>query len=272
MDISYLIPIFENNDAKIFFETFLSSKFFCEHKNVQILTYVAKSDEKNLKVLKDLSKKNSIIKVFIEEKTFSYNSVYKKAINIMKGDILLLGDAEIQNLDLIFSKCLEKYKLGANIVLVKKRFSGIKNFFISAFENFYNFVIKIFTGKKDRFNIISLGLYDKNVIDVFKTLPEKCCFLKNTKNLFGFSSRTIYIESKVKTNKLDFKKMTTTLLFAIISFFLSFVLFLTTLFLNVFLQQVPPEYNLFAIFGCIILLILASIISPKHFYNIRNND
>jgi len=272
MDISYLFPIFENNDAKSFFKKFLASKFFCEQKNIQILTYVAKDDEKNVASLLELSKEHKIFKVIIEDNKFTYNSIFKKAMTLIKGDILLLGDAKIKNIDLIFLKLLEKYKLGTNIVFVKKKYNGFKNFMINLFQNMYNFFIKIFTGKKDRFNIISLGLYDKNVIDVFQTLPDKCCFLKNTKNLFGFSSKTIYIDSKVETYKLNFTKKSFSLLSAIVSLSIFIILLLTTILLNIFIQSVAIEYNIFAIFGCLILLLMTGLLLPKHFYDIRNDD
>jgi len=270
MDISYLFPIFENNDAKTFFNKFLSSKFFLEHKNVQVLTFVAKDDEKNVKFLLKLSEKNKIFKVVVEEQKFSYNDAFKKAIQISKGDILLLGDAKISNIDTLFSKCVEKYNSKADIVFVKKKYGKIKNFFYNALQCFYNFFIKIFTGKKDRFNIVSLGLYNKDVVELFRELPSKCCFLKNTKNLFGFCSKTIYIDSKIDTLRLNFTKKTNSLFVAIISLSLFIILLLLTIFLNIFLNEVSIVYNIFAIFGCFILFMMASLLFPKHFYDIRN--
>lgn len=271
MDISYLFPIFENDDAKKFFEKFLGSKFFCEQKNVQILTYVIKNDEKNLTALLELSKQNKIFKVIVEENKFTYNDIFKKAMTLIKGEILLLGDAKINNLSFIFSKCVEKYLNGANVVLVKKKYSGFKKFLMNISQSFYNFFIKIFTGKKDRLNIISLGLYDKNVLDVFQTLPDKCCFLKNTKDLFGFSSKTIYIDSNVETYKLNFAKKTFSLLSAIISLSLFIILLITAILLNIFIQDFPVEINIFAIFGFLILFLMTSLLFPKHFYDVRND-
>lgn len=272
MDISYLFPIFEDNDAKVFFDKFLASKFFSSQKNVQILTYVLKNDKRNLNALSEIAKKCKIIKVNIEENTFTYNDIFKKAINNFKGDILLLGDAKIKNIELVFKKCLEKYESGANIVFVKKKYSGIKKFFNNALQFFYNFFIKIFTGKKDRFNIVSLGLYDKNIIDFFQTLPDKCCFLKNTKDLFGFCSKTIYIDEKVEILKLNFKKRTTSLLFASISLSL-FVTFLILIILfNILFSNLPTIYNLIGIFGLFISFFISSLLFPKHFYDIRNES
>ena len=148
----------------------------------------------------------------------------------------------------------------------------VKKFFVNFTHNLYNFFIKIFTGKKDRFNVISLGLYDKDVLDVFRALNEKSLFLKNTKDLFGFVSKTLYIDEKVETYKLNFSEITFSLVTAIISSIVFFVMLVLSILLNVLYENISLWYNIFAIFLSLLSLVTFGLFFPKHFFDIRNDE
>ncbi len=269
MKISCLFPIFITDDAEKYFEKFLSSKFFNENKTMKIIVFVTKFDEKNKTSLENLSKQHKNFKLEIIQDNFNYNDAFLKATKVFDGDVLLLGDTKIDNIDLIFTKCLEKYRQGANIVFVKKKYGKFRQFFMNFLQSFYNFFIKILSNKRDRFNVISLGLYDKNVLDVFRELPDKCCFLKNTKDLFGFSSRTIYIDSKIQTLKQNFGKPTPSLISGIVTLSLFTCVIILTIILNSTMRA-SATLNIFAIFGSLFFLVLSMIFFPKHFCDIRN--
>jgi hypothetical protein len=270
MKVSYLFPVFKDDNAQSFFEKFFASKFFSSHDDCEILAYVSSSDKNNVETLKNFAQKNKNFFLNIIEEPLDYNFVFREAVTKVKGDILLLGDCKVNNIDILFSKCVEKHKSGANIVFVKQKKRGIKKFFANMFQSIYNFFIRLFTGKKDRFNIISLGLYDKNVVDLFATLPNKCCFLKNTKDMFEFSSKTIYIDESVKTFRPNFAQKSNALIASIISISLFVVLLATTIVLNATLSSVAFEFNIISIFLLIIFLVSFAMLFPKHFFDIRN--
>jgi len=270
MKVTYLFPIFKNDDAKTFFKSFLSSSFFLSQKDAQLLIYVEKSDEKNLKALKTFQKKHSYIELFIENTSFDYNKIFNKAIKNVKGEVLLLGDLKVPNITTLFANCLKKYKSGANIVFIKKEHNPFKTFFLNILQNYYNFFIKIFTGKRDKINIISLGLYDKNVLEVFKSLPNKNSFLKNTEELIGFKSKTIFIEDKVPTYKTKFSQFSNSLKM-VSAYSFSFLLFLACMItINTLFEDASILLNMFVVLVMVSLLITIVLIVPKHFYSIRN--
>ena len=181
----------------------------------------------------------------------------------------MLGDCKIEKIDVVFNKCLEKQKQGANIVHVVKRFYKFKGFITNVLYGVYNFFVKIFTNKKDRLNLVSLGLIDKDVLDLLKELPRKRCFLKNTKNLFGFETRSIYIEGNTKTYRPNYKEKTTSIKItytASIIFCLSLVLMVV---LNCLLK-IPTIINVLLSFVILAGIILMAIFLPKHFFDVRN--
>lgn len=273
MKIGCIFPIFKNINVKSFFDKFLKSSFFSEHKDLTIITYIEESNTKELSNLKLLAQNNPCFQVFTTNTSFSYNDAF---FNFLKSktsfDLLLLGDVNIPNIDLIFNKCLEKHNLGANIVFVQKKKKGFKNFISKTNKTLYNFFVKLYTSNEDECNISSLGLIDKDLLDVLKELPNKSCFLKNTNSFKGFKSKTIYIEDNIKTYKENFKVMTPALITTII-FSCIFLATLITLILgNIFFSNNKDLLNIITILILLICLIIICLIFPKHFFDIRNTS
>lgn len=273
MKIGCFFPIFKNINVKNFFDKFLKSKFFSENKDVTIITYIEENNTKELSNLKLLAQDNSCFKIFTTNASFSYNDAF---FNFLKNknnfDLLLLGDINIPNIDLIFNKCLEKYDLGANIVFVQKKKKGIKNFFSKTNKSLYNFFVKLYTSNEDECNIASLGLIDKDILEILKELPNKSCFLKNTDSFKGFNSKTIYIEDNIKTYKENFKIMTPALITTIIFSCIFFVTLLTLILGNIFFTNNKDLLNIITILTLLICLIIICLITPKHFFDIRNTS
>lgn len=300
MKIDYFFPIFAEDNAKNFFSKFFKTKFFQEYSSIKkedkkaaskenkkekqvkenkpeekLESYennfyfvCGKEDKNNLEYLSSQALLHPEFKIFVVDKNFSYNDAFAIALNSFKGDIVLLGDLKIAKLDLVFEKCMQK-KEKCNMVHVVKRRDGFKGFFKNLFIKTYNFFIKLFTGKNDRFNVISLGLIDKHIIQLLQVLPNKSCYLKNTKELKGFETRSIYIDPKTKTYKKSFRTMTSSLIISISATASFSALLLAIILLNVFLS-VAPAFNILMAMGMFLCIILNTLFLPKHIFDIRN--
>lgn len=271
MKINYFFPFFKEDDAGKCLESFTKSNFYNENKNDACFIFVCKKDDDNNKnFLSNFVTEND--KLLFLDKDFTYNDAFYYSVKYFDADIVLLADAKIKKLDVVFSKSLEKYNKGASIVHFVKRPSKFKGFFIKIFHYLYNMMIKIFTGKKDRLNVISLGLIDKDVIDLLKEIPNKCCFLKNTKELYGFKSRSIYIDDKTKTYKLKFSKLTTFLKTVLWFLGISAGLIIIQILLNIFIKPNLDVYNIINVLVVTVLVLSSLIALPKHFFDIRNRE
>ncbi|MBQ3048151.1 MAG: hypothetical protein IJD48_03965 [Clostridia bacterium] len=306
MNIDYFFPVFQDDDAKKYFTNFFKSKFYkdvsttlkeektnktdkdkkeAEVKEVDKKTeqpkktetnvnrfyfVVYEQDKQNLEYLSKEALLHPEYKILVLNKTFSYNDAFAIALKHFKGDVVLLGDTKVAKIDLVFEKCMQKLEK-CSVVHVVKRTNGFKGFFKNLFIKSYNFFIKLFTGKKDRFNVTSLGLIDKHVVSLLQVLPNKCCFLKNTKNLKWFESRSIYIDSKTKTYKNNFKQMSGNLITVISSLSIIGVLLLSTILLNSFLI-LPATVNIVLILLMFSSFIVSLLFFPKHIFDIRNKE
>ena len=129
---------------------------------------------------------------------------------------------------------------------------------------------KFYIYKEEKLNIISLGLIDKNLLQVFAVLPRKSCFLKNTKDFYGFEGRSIFVDSKTKTYKPNYKQKTSSLImfFTFVILFVGLVALLVLL--NTVASNVVPAVNILLVFLCLSSLVVANIMLPKHFFEVRN--
>lgn len=272
MKITCLFPVFKNDKINEFFPRFIKTNFFKNHQNLSIIIYIEKSNKLNVDFLKNFSENKQYISIYLTDKPFTYNDVFFNALRILDCDTLLLGDTKIQNIDLLFAKCIEKQKQGANIVHVLKKQNKFKSFFSRMFKGIYNFFVKIFTSNIDKCNIPSLGLIDKDVLDILKALPNKCCYLKNTPNFKGFTTKTIFIDDKTSTYKNNFAYFSTPL--KVVTFFscIFFVSLLTLILGNVFLDANKGIFNIFTILVLILSLVIIAFMIPKHIFDIRNSS
>ena len=269
MKTTYFFPIFRDDDAKTFFEYFLKSDFYLDHEAQSIICVVNAGDENNLNVLKQLSIAEPKIKTFLAEKEFSFNSAFRSSLEYFDGDVVLLGDLKIQNLSLLFQKCLEKHLKGAKIVQINKHYAGIKGFFVRILQSIYKFFTRLFTSKTDECNIESLGLLDREFVDIIKTLPHKCCFLKNTQDHYEIPCGNIIVDSKVPCHKTNLKKPTFALKTTIVSsclFALNIVLLIA---LNLVIKGLFVT-NILLILLEFIFAILIVVTIPKHVFDCRN--
>ncbi|MBQ3214100.1 MAG: hypothetical protein IJB10_03765 [Clostridia bacterium] len=272
MKIEYFFPVFKEDNIKEYLTNFKKTDFFKKNENYKFLFVCHKEDKANLEYLSKEALKNENYKILVSDKNFTYNDAFSFSISHFKSDIVLLGDTKILRIDLVFEKCLEKYDKKASVVHIIKKHTGFKGFWKNLGIKIYNFFVKIFTGKKDRCNVISTGLIDKHVIDVLKVLPHKNCFLKNTKNLKGFETRSIYIDSKTKTYKLNFKQKTAFLISSFVSLGLSFVLLALQILLNILIKDSLISYNIISTILILVSFITTSILFPKHIFDVRNRE
>ena len=269
MKICYFFPVFEDDDAQTFFAKFLKGNFFSIHDYSQMIVVVNKDDLNNLDYLKRISTKFPKMQVYVAQKRFTFNSSFRAVLEYIDGDVLLLGDLKVPNIDPLFEKCIQKYESGSRIVHVVKSYPKFKGFFKNIGNKIYNFFIRLFTSKTDACNITSLGLLDNSVVDILKTIPHKSTFLKNTKDHYMLPSSDIYVDCRLQSHNQSLRSPTfaskTTAICAITFFLLLVALIL----FNVFVGEVTA-FNLMCILIEIALLVVCILALPKHIFDCRN--
>ena len=266
MKICYFFPILENVDAKRFFEEFSKSEFYKNHPERKIVFACKNSDEKNLEFLKKLPE----ITLNILEKNFSYNDAFKTCLKDFDGDILILGDCALCGIETVFEMCLEEHKKGADVVHLSKKHIGVKGLFSNLWTNCSRLFSSLVANQKDCGNVLSLGLYSRDVVEIMQALPEKACLIKNSTSLVGFTSKTIFIDGSSETYMPNFHQKSSALKSAIICN----IIFGLALALMIALDIIFPSYllitTLSSLFVMIVSLAICLMMICKHFFDLRN--
>ncbi len=261
MKIDILFPVFENSND--FFSTYFSSNFA---KTTNATYYFYVKEGATLDFLKKVPTTSSY-EIRKAQKNFNINDAFLDYLSLNSScDILLLGDTKVSNLGKLFEKCIEKNKDGANIVHIKKRYGKFKGFFANLKEKFINLFLSIYTGKKDKFNVPTLGLIDKNLLDILRTLPHKACFLKNTNDFYGYDGRTIFVQDSIKPYKESFRTMTSSLKTIFVFLGLNLISIAGVVLGAVFSKRLLMSLSIFAVLGSLAGI---TLLIPKHFLDIR---
>lgn len=264
MKIDLLFPIFEQSDK--FFKDFFASNF-CK-KGYSLTYYFYCKEGTSLDFIEDIPQGQKYVIRQTKDK-FNVNDAFSDYLKLgTTCDVLLLGDSKVPNLNKLFEKCLERKNEGASIVHIKCRKGKFKRFFSNLKEKFLNLFISIFTNKKDKFNIISLGLIDKNILDIMKTLPRKACYLKNTNMFYGYEGRTIYIPEKTPHQKDKFWSKTKSLKVFLSSFIINLLSIVGVVFGAIF-SNIPLLFV--SIVLTLVSLSSGLLFYAKHIIEIRSS-
>lgn len=266
MKISYFFPIFCDTDAKVFFEEFSKSDFYKRYPERQIVFACQKNDEKNVEYLKTLP--NVTTSVF--EEKFGYTDAFKSCLNLFDGDVLLLGDCALCGIDTVFDLCVKEHEAGADIVHLRKKFGKAKGLFANLWSNCSRIFSSLVASQKDSGNVLSLGLYSRDVVEILQTLPEKACLLKNADDLVGFKSKTIFVDGASETYSPEHSAKSSALMWAGVSN----VLFLASIAAMITLDILLPDYQLVSTLVCVFFMLVSLAVCLlmifKHFFDLRN--
>lgn len=175
--------------------------------------------------------------VFIEcdEKT-SYNTQITQAFYHATGECVVVCDIESPRYVEYFQQILTSWLKGAKIVRLKKVkptkfWDKFKQFFVDLKNKIYNIFLKLSGYTVDNLCVNSFQLFDKQVFNLIKAIPEKNAYLRNCSEFSYFNTVELQTDEniKLKNNKLNWSAkliVSACMLGLFVTFFvLSFVLY-----------------------------------------------
>lgn len=175
--------------------------------------------------------------IFVEcEKDYSYNEQITKAFESVRGECVIICDTNVARYPEYLAELIKQWRLGAKIVRTKVQpsttfWAKIGNFFVKIKNALYNLFLKLNGYKPDALCLNTFQLFDKQVYNLIKALPEKNAYLRNSTELKSYDSIVLTTNEKikVKSDKLDWdaKLITSVTMLGLfgVFFVLSFVLY-----------------------------------------------
>ncbi|MBQ7373968.1 MAG: glycosyltransferase family 2 protein [Clostridia bacterium] len=168
------------------------------------------SKDDSEKILRDECQKDGRVKAVNFSRNFGQQAAFLCGLKNCSGDCAILIDADLQDPPELFPEMIEKWKEGFEVVhgvrRVRKGESFFKKFTSSLFINLLS--------KKSGFNLPKnsgeFKLYDRKVIDVICSLPERSRFLRVQVAWAGFRQTAVEFDRGERTEgetKFTLKKM-----------------------------------------------------------------
>ncbi len=212
MLISVIIPIF--NEEKVIGECYTRLvNVFIKHQlgEYEVLFVNDGSHDYSLEILKEIASRDSHVKVIDFSRNFGHQAAVTAGLHECNGDVAVIMDADLQDPPEVIPEMLKIYENEkCNVVYgVRIRRKGENFFKIQSAKLFYRF-LNFISNENFPLDAGDFRLVDKNIITVFRSLPEKNKYIRGLIGWLGFKQCPVYYERDSRfagETKYPFRKM-----------------------------------------------------------------
>lgn len=161
-------------------------------------------------LLAELAKKDKRVKVINFARNFGQQAAILAGFSEAEGDAVVDIDVDLQDPVEAILPMIEKWKEGYDIVHGKRLVREGETFFKKATSSIYTKFYKNITGLSIPKNCGDFKLFDRKVIDVICSMPERDRFLRGITEWVGFKQTFVEFERKPRvagTTKYNVKKL-----------------------------------------------------------------
>lgn len=152
------------------------------------------SRDKTEEILKNLASKDKKVKVINFSRNFGQQAALLAGFSEAKGDAVIDIDVDLQDPVEAILPMIEKWKEGYDIVHGKRLVRKGESFFKKATSTIYTKFYKNITGLSIPRNCGDFKLFDRKVIDVITSMPERDRFLRGITEWVGFKQTFVEFE------------------------------------------------------------------------------
>jgi glycosyltransferase involved in cell wall biosynthesis len=175
--ISIIIPTFnEEENIKKFSEALEQCTRGMDYDFEQIIIDNCSTD-RTQSIIREICKKNNKIKAIFNSKNFGYIRSPYYGMMQAKGDAVILFSADFQTPPELIPNLIEKWKNGAEVVLLR-RLSTETNFFLELIKIIYYKFISLISSENLSFRTTGEGLFNRNVINELKKINDPYPYLR----------------------------------------------------------------------------------------------
>ena len=209
IDCSIIIPLLNESENIDFSYNKICEVMAKTDKNYEILYVDDGSTDTSLELLRQLSKKDSKVKVVSLSRNFGQYPAIVAGLENCKGRCAIHLDIDMQESPEAILEMLNKWDNGYDIVTVKRK-KRKESIFKRITAWFYYKTINLIAKQKVFDNQAEYRLYDRKVIDTLLKIEDKNIYLKEQTKWVGYRQTTIEVDrikrQKGKT-KYNFKKL-----------------------------------------------------------------
>lgn len=162
------------------------------------------STDNTRSILKDVCSKNNRVKSIFNAKNFGYGRSVFYGLTQTTGDCTILIYADFQEPPETIIDFIREWENGYKIVVGKKS-KSYENIFMASIRKCYYKLIKSISDVEQIENFHGFGLYDKDFINILKTLDDSEPYLRGIVAELGYKIKEVYyVHEKRKFGKTHF--------------------------------------------------------------------
>jgi glycosyltransferase involved in cell wall biosynthesis len=149
------------------------------------------SDDGTQELLKKIAKDDKNFKVIINSQNFGQVKSPFHGLIQGKGDATILICADFQTPLSVIPKLIEKWNIGEEKIILTQKITSEENIFLKGIRNFYYLLLKKFSEKEIVKQTTGDGIYDKEIIEIFRRIEDPSPFLRGLVSEIGYKVGTV---------------------------------------------------------------------------------
>ena len=149
------------------------------------------SDDGTQELLKKIAKDDKNFKVIINSQNFGQVKSPFHGLIQGKGDATILICADFQTPLSVIPKLIEKWNIGEEKIILTQKITSEENIFLKGIRNFYYLLLKKFSEKEIIKHTTGDGIYDKEIIEIFRRIEDPSPFLRGLVSEIGYKVGTV---------------------------------------------------------------------------------
>ncbi|WP_295156817.1 glycosyltransferase family 2 protein [uncultured Brachyspira sp.] len=223
MKVSIIIPCYNEEDVlNTFYERINNvSKELIDYE-LEFLFINDGSKDKTEKIIEELNKKDSRVKLFSFSRNFGHQAAVSCGIHNCCSDIAVIIDADLQDPPEIIPDMIKMYEdIKCPIIYGKRVSRKGETFFKKLTASIFYRLINLLSEVKFPVDTGDFRLIDRNVIETYKSFGENPKYIRGLISWTGFEQKAFEYEREARAaghTKYTFKKMLKLALTGILSF------------------------------------------------------
>jgi polyisoprenyl-phosphate glycosyltransferase len=149
------------------------------------------SNDGTQELLKKIAKDDRNFKVIINSQNFGQVKSPFHGLIQGKGDATILICADFQTPLSVIPKLIEKWNTGEEKIILTQKITSEENIFLKGIRNFYYLLLKKFSEKEIVKHTTGDGIYDKEIIEIFRRIEDPSPFLRGLVSEIGYKVGTV---------------------------------------------------------------------------------
>lgn len=197
MKITLIVPVFNEEEVIPFFYNTIKNYEPLNDKTIEIVFINDGSTDNTEKIITSLSQEDALVKTISFTRNFGKEPALFAGLEASSGDAVIPIDVDLQDPIEVIPRMLEKWQMGADIVLAKRIDRSTDGHLKRKTAEWFYKLHNVISNPKIEENVGDFRLMSREVVDNILRLPERNLFMKGVLSWVGGKTEVVeYIRAE----------------------------------------------------------------------------